>query len=82
MDPPDFVELESVILQAGVDRRWGDLGDLLDDDFVITTAGWLTAPATKQEWVEAVAAGHHIHAFDIHSVDVRDMGTVAVVLVL
>jgi ketosteroid isomerase-like protein len=79
---PDFVELEASILQAVVDRRWDDLADLLDDDFVITTAGWLDAPATKQAWIADVAGRHLVHHFEIHSVDVHDMGSVAAVLVL
>jgi ketosteroid isomerase-like protein len=81
MTLPDFLALEASILQAVVDRRWDDLVDLLDDDFVITTAGWLDRPASKQQWIEEVAARHLVHGFDIHSVDVRDLGTVAVVLV-
>ncbi|MEP7019950.1 MAG: nuclear transport factor 2 family protein [Pseudonocardiales bacterium] len=78
---PDFVELETSILQAVVRRRWDDLADLLVEDFVITTAGWLHAPATKQIWMAEVAAHHLVHKFEIHSVDVRDMGSVAVALV-
>lgn len=79
---PDFARLECSILQAVVDRQWEQLAELLDDDFVITTAGWLETPATKQAWITEVATRHHAHKFEIHSVDVHDMGTVAVVLVL
>jgi ketosteroid isomerase-like protein len=80
--PPDFQEFERSILQSVVDKRWADLAELLHDDFVITTAGWLTEPASKQTWITEVAERHLLHGFDIHSIDVRDMGTVAVVLVL
>jgi ketosteroid isomerase-like protein len=79
---PDFLQLESSILAAVMDRRWDRLGSLLDDDFVITTAGWLDAPATKEVWIDEVSTRHDVHEFDIHSVDVHDMGNVAVVLVL
>lgn len=65
---PDFLGLETAILQ--VDRDWAGLDDLLDDDFVITTAGWLSTPATKDI------------CFEMHSVDVHDMGAVAVVLMV
>jgi ketosteroid isomerase-like protein len=79
---PDFEELERSVLQSVVDQRWVDLAELLHDDFVITTAGWLDEPASKQAWLDEVASRHLLHGFDIHAVDVRDMGPVAVVLVL
>lgn len=79
---PDFLQLETSILTAIVDRRWDRLADLLDDDFVITTAGWLEDPASKQVWINEVSARHLVHKFEVHSVDVHDMGSVAVVLVL
>jgi ketosteroid isomerase-like protein len=79
---PDFLQLESSILAAAVDRRWDRLASLLDEDFVITTAGWLDEPATKHVWINEVSTRHEVHQFDIHSVDVHDMGNVAVVLVL
>lgn len=81
-ESPDFAELEASILQAIVDQRWDVLADLLDEDFLITTAGWLAAPATRREWIAEVAARHLVHRFEIRSVDVHDMGAVAVVLVL
>ncbi len=70
------------MLHAVVDRRWDRLAELLDEDFVITTAGWLDQPAAKQDWLDEVAGRHLLHDFDIHTVDVRDMGSVAIVLVL
>lgn len=78
---PDFHQLESAILTAVVDQRWDRLADLLDDEFVITTAGWLDQPATKEVWVDQVSASHSLRKFDIDSLDVYDMGEVAVVLV-
>jgi ketosteroid isomerase-like protein len=79
---PDFEALERLVLQSVVDRDWVALADVLRDDFVITTAGWLKEPASKQTWIAEVAESHVLHGFDIHSVDIRDMGAVAVVLVL
>jgi hypothetical protein len=79
---PDVMELEASLLQAVVDRRWDRLAEQLHDDFRITTAGWLAAPATKQEWMDEVAAQHVLHNFEIHSVEAREMGAVCVAWVL
>lgn len=49
---PDFEKLERSSI---VDKSWADLADLLHDDFLITTAGWLTEPASKQTWLDEVA---------------------------
>ncbi|MBA2533350.1 MAG: nuclear transport factor 2 family protein [Nocardioidaceae bacterium] len=75
---PDFTALEGAVLQALVDRNWNELADLLSDDFVITTAGWLPEPASRQRWLEEVEQ-HHLNAFEIDTVDVRNLGDVAVV---
>ena len=74
--------LESAVLQAIVDRRWATLMGLLDDDFVITTAGWLDAPAGKAEWVQEVEASHELHGFSIESIVERSVNDVRVALVL
>ena len=79
---PDFMQLEASILTAVVDKHWDGLRSLLDDDFVITTAGWLDAPATRDQWVDEVSTRHDLHDFEIQSVDVHDLGGVAVALVL
>jgi ketosteroid isomerase-like protein len=79
---PDFLALESSILTAIVDLQWGTLADRLDDDFVITTAGWLEQPATKQEWIAGLTSGLRLHRFAIDSVEEHDLGSVVVVLVL
>lgn len=74
--------LESAVLQAIVDRRWDQLMGLLDEDFVITTAGWLDAPASKAQWVREAEARHELHAFSIESIDERPFNDVRVALVL
>lgn len=80
---PEFWQLEASVLQAVVDRDWDGLGRLLDDQFAITTAGWLERPATKEEWIGEVAAHHNVHRFEIHTVDVHQMDlAVTAVLVL
>ncbi len=78
----DLLDRESSILQAIVDRDWDRLAAHLHDDFVITTAGWLDAPATKQNWLREVADRHSVHKFKIQAIDVRDLGRVRVALVL
>lgn len=78
----DLLQRESSVLQAIVDQRWDLLAAELHDDFVITTAGWLAAPATKQEWIDEVAARHSLHRFEIKSLDVRPLGATTVVLML
>jgi ketosteroid isomerase-like protein len=81
-DATDMAALESAVLQAIVDRRWDGLMGLLDEDFVITTAGWLDAPARKAQWVREVAARHELHAFSIESIDERSFDDVRIALVL
>jgi ketosteroid isomerase-like protein len=78
----DFMQLEAGILHAIVQRDWESLSEQLDDDFVITTAGWLEGPATKQTWMAEIAARHLVHRFEIRSLETRDLGSVVVVLML
>ncbi len=55
---------------------------LLSDDFVITTAGWLDAPAGKMEWVREVEARHELHGFTIESLVHRQLQGAWIALVL
>jgi hypothetical protein len=53
VDDLELVERE--LLDA---LRLGDLAasaDLLRDDFLITTAGWLPEPVGKEAWLQALA---------------------------
>jgi hypothetical protein len=80
---PDFRRLEGSILQSVIDQDWDRLSELLDDDFVITTAGWLDVPADKESWIGEVSARHLLTRFEIRSLDVLDLGAgFAVVLML
>jgi ketosteroid isomerase-like protein len=81
-DAAVMTALESAVLQAIVDRRWDRLMGLLDEDFVITTAGWLDAPARKAQWVREVEARHELHAFSIESIEERPFNDVRIALVL
>ena len=44
-----------MLLQTIVDKNWTGLADVLNDDFVITTAGWLSEPCTKAAWIKEVS---------------------------
>ena len=66
-----------------IGRDWGRLRLLLDPEFVITTAGWMERPSSREEWIEGLTVQHGpLESYRVHSVDVRMLGDVAVVLVL
>jgi hypothetical protein len=78
----DLASLESAVLQAIVDHRWDSLSNFLDEDFAITTAGWLEGPAGKAKWVHDVQTRHELHEFAIESIEERSFQDVRVALVL
>jgi hypothetical protein len=78
---PDVPTLEVRVLQTLVDKDWSALSDLLCDDFVITTAGWLAEPCTKTTWIREVSERHGLLGFEIHAVDLRQAQGVTVALV-
>jgi hypothetical protein len=87
MDPTaglvdEFRRLEVAILSAVQGREWADLDRLLADDFLITTAGWISEPASKASWLDALEAHGTLDEFEIHSVDLRRVGDGVVVLLL
>jgi ketosteroid isomerase-like protein len=53
---------------------------LLRDDFLLTTAGWITEPVGKQEWLDSVAGRMTLNSFDLRLLETRQFGHVAVVL--
>jgi hypothetical protein len=79
---PDLAALEAAVLQALVDKDRPTLMALLDERFVITTAGWLAEPAGRDEWVQEVLDRHLMHDFSIHSIEERALDGVLVALVL
>lgn len=79
---PDLAALETAVLQALVDKDRSTLMALLDERFLITTAGWLAEPAGRDEWVQEALDRHLMHHFSIHSIEERDLGGVVVALVL
>jgi hypothetical protein len=78
---PGIAALEARVLEAIVDKDWGALADLLCEDFVITTAGWLAEPCTSATWIRHVSEGDDLLGFEIHSVDLRQAPGVTVALV-
>jgi hypothetical protein len=54
--------------------------DLLRDDFLITTAGWLAEPVGKEAWLEALTGQMTLERFDLRLIATRHYGDVGVVL--
>jgi ketosteroid isomerase-like protein len=54
--------------------------DLLRDDFLITTAGWLAEPVGKAAWLEALTGRMTLERFDFRLIATRHYGDVGVVL--
>jgi len=54
--------------------------DLLRDDFLITTAGWLPEPVGKGAWLEALTGHMTLERFDLRLIATRRYGDVGVVL--
>jgi ketosteroid isomerase-like protein len=76
----DLESAERSLLEA---LRRGDLAggaDLLRDDFLITTAGWLAEPVGKQEWLAALSGRMTLERFDLRVLATRRYGDVSVVL--
>lgn len=73
--------LEEAVLRAMAAKDRLGLELLLADDFVITTAGWLRAPANRAEWLTGID-GHSLQDYRIDSVELRRLGNVTVALVL
>lgn len=71
---------ERALLEA---LKRGDLSataELLRDDFLITTAGWLPEPVGKTTLLESARGRMTLDDFDIRLVGIRRYGDVAVVL--
>ena len=76
----DLEQAERELLDA---LRRGDLAaaaDVLRDDFLITTAGWLAEPTGKRAWLEALSGQMTLDEFDLRLIATRRYGDVAVVL--
>jgi ketosteroid isomerase-like protein len=56
------------------------LANLLRDDFLITTAGWLSEPVGKRAWLEGLTAHMTLERFDLRLIATRRYGDVGVAL--
>ena len=79
MDSNELYNAEHALLQALRRQDLDALTALLTDDFVITTAGWITEPADKPTWLAGLAE-HQLDEFDLRLLMVRRYDNVAVVL--
>lgn len=76
-------ELEAVELGLLLALQRGDVSasaDLLRDEFLITTAGWLREPVGKRAWLEALTSRMTLDRFDLRLIATQRYGNVAVVL--
>ena len=60
---------------------FGAAAELLRDDFLITTAGWLPEPVDKSTWLAELSAGMTLDSFTLRIIDSRRFGDTAVALV-
>jgi ketosteroid isomerase-like protein len=77
----DELELVERTLLEALQR--GDMSasaDLLRDDFLITTAGWLPEPVGKRAWLEALTGHMTLERFDLRLIATRRYGNVGVIL--
>src|SRR5262249_38604581 len=76
----DLELVERGLLDALQRRDTAAASDLLRDDFLITTAGWLAEPVGRREWLEAGAARMTLARFALRLLATRSFGDVTVVL--
>jgi len=77
----ELEQAETRLLDA---LRRGDLtgvAELLRDDFLITTAGWLPEPVDRETWLAEASGRMSLDHFTLRIVASRRFGDVAVVLV-
>ena len=60
-------------------QDWDRARQFMHEDFSITTAGWLDAPADTEQWLAHLAGRYRLDAFDYDDVRVRRYGDVAIV---
>lgn len=79
-DEQHFAAGETELLEL---LRAGDtagVARMLTDDFVITTAGWLSGPVDRATWLAELGAQHRLTAYTMGRLDVRRHGDTAIVL--
>jgi ketosteroid isomerase-like protein len=76
----DLEAAERALLDA---LQRGDLSsaaDLLREDFVITTAGWLPEPVGKTAWLDGLSGRMTLERYDLRVITTRRYADVGVVL--
>lgn len=79
MDTDELYDAEHALLQALQRQDLETVTLLLADDFVITTAGWITEPADRPTWLAGLA-DHQLDEFELRLLATRQYDNVAVVL--
>ena len=79
MEEPE--QAESRLLAALQRADLAAVAELLRDDFLITTAGWLPEPVDKSTWLAQLADSMVLDRFTLRLVASRRFGDVAVALV-
>ena len=78
----DELELaESRLLTALQRADLARVAELLRDDFLITTAGWIAEPADKSTWLEGLSGRMALDSFTLRLIASRRFGDTAVALV-
>ena len=78
----DELELaESRLLSALQDADLAADAELLRDDFLITTAGWIPEPVDKSTWLAGLSRRVTLDSFTLRLVAARRFGDTAVALV-
>jgi ketosteroid isomerase-like protein len=77
----DALERRELDLLGAIRRGDRDaVAAMLADDFVITTAGWISEPVGKAAWLEGLA-DHTLHSFELRVLAYRRCAGASVVVV-
>ena len=79
MDELELAEAQLLIALQGGDLSRVD--ELLRDDFLITTAGWIPEPVDKTTWLEGLSGGMTLDRFTVRLIASRRFGDIGVALV-
>lgn len=77
----ELEQAESRLLEALQRADLAGAAELLRDDFLITTAGWLPEPVDKSTWLAELSASMTLDRFTLRLIASRRFGDSAVALV-
>ena len=78
----EVLNSEVWLLDALRDGDWPAVDELLAEDMLITTAGWLREPVDEITWMREVRNQHSLHSYEVTDSHVRRYGSVIIVLLL